>query len=367
MNMNKLSLMSAVLFSAAFTAASHAQTTTTIVNDSFPILESELGADYFGTSGTNAIEIVDDGATPPTITAIGNVTGTSGRQMHAIFDTVTLEEAGDSIQATLRFQTPPTTAQNTNDDMRFGIFDNLGRAGLSANLGAGSNGNEEPLLVGLPGIVVELDVEPVGDTDTRNINIRQSDPSLSGRLLGTNDGVDNVSSGGALDYQFAANTVYEVEMTIERVANGGDPDQQLTTIVFSEVDAQGALIELGTHSDTLDATGSAQTNANSVFMDDPATDDDEVLAIPVDVDPTLSYSYGMMSLGASTNAFGSTTSSGSNDNGLEIVSFVVDFTDADGVVGGGGEPTEPTEPTEPADEACYTLPTQSGGVAVFCL
>ena len=81
---------------------------------------SETDASYFGSSGSNAIEI--------NANSVGLVTGSSGRQVHTLFPTQTLSNTGDAVTASITFTTPVTVA-TTNEDLRLGLFDPLDRTG----------------------------------------------------------------------------------------------------------------------------------------------------------------------------------------------------------------------------------------------
>ena len=353
MNIKHLSLFS-FCFSAIFAVSSSHSQSVSIVNDTFPLPTSDLGASYFGTSGANAIQPTISGANT---VSIGLVTGTSGRQLHALFDSVTLAEINDTITASLTFITPPTTAQNNNDDLRFGLFDDLGRPEFNGDL---DNDGDEPsfTLVGVPGVAIELDVDTASDPDARNINIRQSNPSETGNLIGTNRGVDSVSSSEDLGYVFAANTTYNVTLSITRVAGDSIDDLEVTS-TFTDVTNNQSI---GSHTDTITPTVSTDPAplpgaTEPVFVIDPADDD----PVPSDLiignsTPSAepSYSFGLFSIGASTNAFGSTTSFDvPADNGIEIIAFTVDAG-----LAGGAAPTD--------DNNCAVVPNGDEDFTVIC-
>lgn len=96
--------------------------------------------------------------------------------------------------------------------MRIRLFDNLGRTGFSDDISASSS-SPTPLVMGLPGYAVELDVEP-GTVTNQDLDIRRSDPSTSGRLLGTNSGVPSIGSSPNLGYVFAPNTDYTLAIDL---------------------------------------------------------------------------------------------------------------------------------------------------------
>lgn len=346
MNIKNLSLAS-VCFSAFFTASTHA---AVVVNDTFPTAATT--ASYFGTSsGSSSVEINLDAMTGD-IDSIGLVTGSSGRQMHALFDTVTLTEIGDSVTASITILTPATTALGGSDDIRIGLFDHLERTSdteLGQNISA-SSGTPNPLIVGLPGITIELDVDSLAQTTTeRNINIRQSAPSESGRLLGTNTGIGNVSSGADLGYQFVADTLYNITFTITRIAGATATDDLDIAIDFSSIDGQGTSTLIGSHSDTVTPTVSSTPDEGAVFSGG-------VIATTASTEP--SYSFGMLGMGASTNAFGSSNSSGVADNGVDIVAFTVDAE-----VSGEVEPPV----TETEEQTCFPVKNVNNEISLICL
>ena len=267
--------------------------------------------------------------------------------MHALFDTVSLDSAGDSITASISFITPVTTAQNADDDIRFGLFDHLGRTssrGLGQDLNA-SGKAPNPLLNGIPGIVVELDVDPRGDySNRRDINIRQSAPTQTGRLLGTlaRDSIVNISSSPDLGYQFEPNTLYNVMITISRVIGQVSIDELNINVEFSVTDSNTGLLKLiGSHNDTVVPTGSTDPGGR--------------------VSPRgPSYSFGMMGVGASAGAFGSNNKNNAQDNGIDIVAFTVNAN----VANSNGPANVPS--VKGASQNCYEIPDGFGGTTESC-
>jgi len=145
----KLSII-ATAFLAVFTHSSHAEI---IVDDNF-IIDGTMATDagYFGSSSSSAIEINTN--------SIGLVSGSSGRQMHALFETQTLTNAGDSLRTVLTFTTPATVGV-ASEDIRIGLFDHLERNTLD-QLGQNtsySTASPSALFMGLPGFQLELDIE----------------------------------------------------------------------------------------------------------------------------------------------------------------------------------------------------------------
>lgn len=269
-----------------FTTSSHA---VTVVDDNF-VIDGTVTTDaaYFGSSSASAIEINTN--------SVGLVSGSSGRQIHGLFETQTLTNPGDSLKASINFSTPATVAVG-NEDIRIGLFDHLER-NTPDQLGQNtsySSASPNPSFSGLPGFYLELDIEnadPATDLD-----IRRSDPSATGRLLSTSSGFTAFGSGPDLGYAIEANTEYNVTLTVTRTVAG-------TLDVTAEFD------------------GATQTSS--------------------DLAPA-SFSFGMLAIGSSSGAFGSSNAVGSdpnviNDNGIDITSVSVEFTE--------GEPTVIDDPDE---------------------
>lgn len=267
MNRSRINFLLSAGVVSMFAASSHA---VLVVDDNFAVDGTgATDASYFGSSTSGAIEV--------NANSIGLVSGTSGRQMHALFSTVTLNQ-GDSLVASLDFTTP-ATVNGASDDFKFGLFDNLGRTSAS-ELGQDtsySTASPNADFSGLPGFVVELDVEP-SDPAT-DIQLRRSDPSTSGRLLGTNTGVSSMSSGDDIGYVFAPNTAYSVSLTITRT-------------LADELEISAEFLG-NTHSDTDDSP--------------------------------LSFDFGMLAFGASSGAFGTSNTAGEADNGLDFTNVTVEY------------------------------------------
>jgi hypothetical protein len=260
--------LSAALALAVFATSGFGDT---VVDDNFAVDGTAVtDADYYGSSTSNAIEFNSN--------SIGLVSGSSGRQIHALFATQTLAAAGDKLTASIDFTTPATVAAG-NEDIRVGFFDHLGRTGptqLGQNTSYSSS-SPNPDYSGLPGFYTEIDVESA-DPGT-NFNVRSSNPSTTGRLLATSSGFTNVGSSPAVGYTVVANTDYTIDVMIERVASG---DLEITT----------------------GFAGSSDT---------------ETITSP------LSYDFGMLAMGSSSGAFGSSNSPGDPDNGIDITSFTLEF------------------------------------------
>ena len=290
---------------------------TIIVNDSFTDGDRSItgasGSDteiaFFSTSTSAAIEDnVDDGIG---VGAVGLVSGSSGRQIHATFASQTLATAGDTITAYTTFTTPGVIASSSSqadvdaaiaasgdsisvgipassDDLRIGLFQS-GAPGLSADITNGST-TPNPLL-NIAGYAIELDVDPSTVTN-QDIDVRVTDPAaFTGRLLGTNTGVNSLSSGPDIGYVFQPNTTYELHQTYTLNATGG-------------LDIAVDFIESGISLGTFTTTDAAP--------------------------PTLEF--GTLALGASSEAFGLDNDPGDADNGIDLTNVTIHSTIAAAVV-----------------------------------
>lgn len=253
-----------------------------IVNDSFAdgdrAANGPLEGDFYASSTSSAIE--------SNAGSIGLVSGSSGRQIHGFFPTQTLANTGDTLNTIFTFVTPATVASG-NEDIRFGIFDHLGRD-IPTQLRQDtsySSGSPNPDYSGLPGFYSEIDVESA-DSGT-NLNIRRSNPSTTGRLMSTSSGFSNEGSSSDIGYAIVADTTYTATISATRTAAGG---LDVTTTFLG----------------------------NSFTINDPAPN---------------SFDFGMLTYGASSGAFGSSNSVGDPDNGIDITNVTVEF------VAGIPEPT----------------------------
>jgi len=236
-----------------------------VVNDDFMTNgTATTDASYFGSSGSNALEV--------NMNSVGLVSGTSGRQMHALFETQTLANPGDMLKASITFMTP-TTIGTLGESLRLGLFDHLER-NTPDQLGQNTSYNSttpNASFSGLPGFYLELDVESA-DPAT-DLDLRRSNPSTTGLLLSNSTGFTAFGSGPDIGYVFAPDTAY--------------------TIVF-----------------TLVRTSDDALNITADFLDQSQT--------VVDTTPA-SFNFGMLALGASGGAFGSSSAAGAADNGIDIL------------------------------------------------
>jgi len=240
-----------------------------VVSDDF-VNNGTVGADssYFSSNSNSAIEFNDD--------SIGLVSGTSGRHIHRLFDTQSLERVGDILRASLSFTTPDTVSVG-GDDIRIGLFDHLGRDSdteLAANT-TFSSSNPNPLFAGLPGYYVEIDVEQF--SPLTDLEIGRSTPTVTGRLLNTNGGFAR-ENGEDIGYTIVPNTDYTVYLTVERTEAGLDVSANFQGRSFSIVDAA-----------------------------------------------PLSTDFGMLAINVSSGAFGVSNVPGDPDNGMDITSLDIEF------------------------------------------
>jgi len=265
----------------------HAQVTTTIVNDSFTDGTRDNGADpsdtnWWASSSTSGIEVAPG--------SLGMVTGSTGRGIHAIFPTQTLN-VGDSLKASYTFTTPATVGTNFASAFRVGLFDTLGRSGLNADITAstaapnslyGLFSSDTP---GLPGYMMDMDVNTGATSD---LAFRQLDAAVNGaaqtptgRLMGTTTGFTQVGNTGPdAGYTFTPNTQYTGSLMLTRL---NDTELQLT----------------GTLGDTV-------THTVTDTFDSP--------------------NFGMLAFWANSSVFGTANTPGAADNGIDFSNVKIEYT-----------------------------------------
>jgi len=262
-----------------------------VVDDSFTDGGRNDGADpldtnWWTSSASSGIEVAPG--------SLGMVTGTAGRGIHAIFPTQTLANIGDSLTATYTFTTPATVGGGSGSGaFRVGLFDTLGRAGLNADISASAAapnavyGLYSAGTTGLPGYMMDMDVL----TGTEDLSFRQLDTAINttaqtptGRLLGTTVGFTQISpTGPDGSYAFAANTQYTGSITVTRL---NATDYTIT----------GTL------------TTPSGTTTHSV------------------TDAFDSDSFGMLAFWANSNIFGSSSTPGAADNGIDFSNVKIEYT-----------------------------------------
>lgn len=280
-----LSLSIVILVSLLTTSLQAARVYTKIVDDSFAdgdfAKTGALDTPWWTSSSSSGKEI--------SVGSLGLVTGTSGRGIHTIFPTQDLE-IGEGIRATYTFKTPATinTGGGTSAAFRVGFHDDLGQAGLNADVSA-SSGTPNDLygygsLVGgpgtpaLPGYMLDMDVNGGATAD---INFREHLVGTlfgTGRLMATTTNYSNISpSGPDAGYNFDPNTTYTGSFEIIRVS-------------ATEMKLKGSL------------------DAASHFVKD-AFD---------------SNSFSMFGFHVNSNKFGSSSTAGDPDNGIDFSNIMIE-------------------------------------------
>ena len=241
-----------------------------IIDDTFADGDRSGGTDATGgiwwtTSATSAIDIEPG--------RLGLVAGTSGRGIRTTFTPQTLAE-GQAIRATFTFTTPMTVGVDRQDAFRVGLHDRLERAGLEADLSA-SSGSPNKIYNGLPGYMVTFDVNRE-DASLNNVDIRRHVPiETVGRLMGTYQGYELLAEGGD-SFTFEAGRVYTGIITMTKTGTGLD--------ISAEMRNETGVMTAFRHADT----------------------------------DSLVNNFGMLSFHVNSRTFGSTSTPGRPDNGIEF-------------------------------------------------
>ncbi len=259
-------------------------TTTTIIDDSFAdgdrTRTGSLDADWWSSSQTSGSNVEISAG------ALGLVTGTSGRGMHATFAPQTLE-VGDSITVTYSFTTPATIGSPSGTSFKIALMD-LNDPGLAADQSSSSS-SANPLYVGQPGYFTSFDVDASGG-GTQDTDFRKHDTaSTVGRFLGTTSEWTNISSSDDAGYAFQPNTNYVGTLRITRTGN-----------------------------DTHELFSSLRLDGGAVLDSHTATDVSNI-----------ANNFGMLGFWANSNAFGSSNSAGNADNGLTFTNVLIETTTVD--------------------------------------
>jgi hypothetical protein len=221
--------------------------------------------------------------------SLGMVTGTSGRGIHTVFPTVTLDHIDDELIATYTFTTPATIGSGTAA-FRVGLFDTLGRAGLNADVSASSGtpnavygwgtGSGGPGTAGLPGYMLDMDVATTTASNDFSFRSHATDTvTPTGRLMGTTTGFTQLSPTGPDGaFSFSPNTTYTGSFSIRR---SSATEMQLTATL-----------------------GAASHTVTDVF------DSDDI---------------GMLAFWANSNIFGSSGTPNTPDNGIDFSNIRIEF------------------------------------------
>jgi hypothetical protein len=267
----------------AVAATAHA---ATIVNDSWldggrdNSLVDPLDSNWWTSASSSGIEV--------SAGSLGMVTGSSGRGIHTVFSTQTLANVGDMLVATYTFRTPATVGSGGAGAFRVGLFDTLGRSGLDADISASSGSPNAvygwgtaaggPGTQGLPGYMFDMDV----GTGSEDINFRAHDAGTvnpTGRLMGTTTGFTSLTpSGPDGAYAFAPNTTYTGSFKITRIS-------------ATEMQLTGTL-------------GTATHSVTDAFDSDD---------------------FGMLAFWANSNIFGTSSTPGQPDNGVDFTNVTIEF------------------------------------------
>lgn len=251
-------------------------TATYIVNDNW--LDGDrsktgaLDSDWYTSSSPTGIEVSTG--------SLGFVTGSSGRGIHTTFATQSLA-IGETLRVTYSFTTPTTIGSNKASAFRVGIFDTQERAGLSADLTA-SSGSPNTLYNGLGGYISIFDVNT---GSTADIDLRKQDTAATtGRLMATTVGFDALGDSADTGYAFTTSQNYTGIFTITRT--GADTTTVTSTLSWGTT-------RLDTHTEN-DISGST-------------------------------YEFGLLAFHVNSNTFGSTSSQGQPDNGIDFSNVTVEF------------------------------------------
>lgn len=253
-------------------------TTDTIIDDSFADADRAstglLDADWWSSSSASGSSIEISAG------ALGLVSGTSGRGIHATFEPQVLA-IGDSLTVTYSFTTPATIGVAKSTGFKIALMD-LNDPGLAADLSSTSS-SVNPLYVGQPGYFIGFDVDPVGG-GTQNTDLRKHDiTSPLGRFLGTTGEWTSLSNSVDAGYAFTANTDYVGVLTVTRT--GTDSLDLFSSLSL----AGGALLDSHTASDT----------------------------------SSITNNFGMLGFWVNSNTFGSTNAA-DPDNGLTFTKVLIE-------------------------------------------
>lgn len=246
-----------------------------IVNDSWVDGGRNNGADALDTdwwtsTGSTAIEVGSG--------FLGLVSGTSGRGIHGTFTAQSLS-VGDTLTATYTFTTPATVGNNISTGFRAGFFDTTGKPGLAADLSA-SSGTPNAIYNNLNGYMTDMDVNTGAAAD---LAIRVRSNAGSGQLLATTADYTSLGDSSDAGYSFLANTTYVGILSVTRTAGGLD----LTSSLY-----QGAtLLDTFTTSDA---------------------------------SPTTT-TFGMLAFHVGSNAFGSSSTVGVANNGIDFTNMKIEY------------------------------------------
>ncbi|MGJ8652270.1 MAG: polysaccharide lyase family 7 protein [Opitutaceae bacterium] len=237
---------------------------------------TEVDADWWSSSSSSGSAIEIDA------TGLGLRSGPSGRGIHGTFNPQTLN-VGDTMTATLTFTTPATVGTDRDGALKFALMD-LNDSGLAADLNSSSS-TPNPLYVGLPGYMIDFDVNMTDSSD--NVTIREHDLlDPQGRFLGTTSEWNQLSAspddvGG---FTILASTEYVVVLSLTRTNTG-----------------------------SMDITATLSQGGSPL-----------VTHTASDADGTIANNFGMLGAWVNSNTFGSVNTSGVADNGITFTNIKVE-------------------------------------------
>lgn len=282
-----------------------------IVNDNFTDGDFSDGADPLDTAWyTSSSSSALDGGNLTT-GQMDFITGTSGRGIHTIFAAQVLG-IGDTLTASYTFNTPTTidASGGNNSSFRVGLFNSLGQPGLAANVSASSgtpnaiygwgttNSPAGPGTQPLPGYMMDHDVynvADIGSATAADLNFREHTQGPApgglydlgtGRLMSTTGNFANIGSGPDVGYVWDPNSTYTGSVS-------------LTRINATEFQLTGTL------------SGGGANLVNTSHTETDAFD---------------SNTFDMFGFHANSNKFGSSSSGGDADNGLDFTNVTITFT-----------------------------------------
>ena len=227
-----------------------------------------LDTDWWYSTSSSAIEV--------SVGSLGLVTGGAGRGIHGTFASQALG-IGDTLTATFTFTTPATVtaAGGGGANFRIGLFD------TTAHTLAQDISTPSALYTNLNGYMMDFDVNP--STTSTNIQFRQRTNAASQNLLSATGDYTSIASGGA-SYPFLANTTYTGVFSLTR-----------------------------TGADSLDLSGALYQGVSLLS----STTVSDVSGIVSDI--------GMIGFHANSSIFGSSSTVGQADNGIDFSNIKIEF------------------------------------------
>jgi hypothetical protein len=251
----------------------------TIVNDSWADGGRSNGADaqdtdWWTSTSSSAIEVGTG--------FLGLVSGTSGRGIHGTFAPQTLA-IGDKLTATFSFATPATvtTATSGGAQFRIGFFDTTGH-----NFAQNFTSTTSTEWNNLNGYMMDFDVGPL-TSGSANITFRQRTDMTSSALMTSTTPYTQIGAAGGNSYSFSPNTSYVGVFSLTR-----------------------------TGADSLDLSGSLYQGV-TLLTDWSVSDVSGIVG-----------SVGALGFQVNSSVFGSSSTIGATDNGIDFSNIQINFTAA---------------------------------------